>query len=438
MYAPGMFYLTAGVFKFLGREVVFQGAVAILIRAGIVATLFLLVRRLGLTRSLAAVLALVFGAGMWQTGPEIISYHPALLLLLLFLTQVIRYFHEGTARTLFWAGVWAGLAACFKHDVAAYFVLSAMLGLLLSWTLTTRPRPSHWVSPVKAAASVALGALVCFLPAAAWITAKAGADAWQDLFIFPSTIFAMVRREPYAPFFPRLDLILDWLADPFWFSKGIRALYNLAHWIQANLPQYVFLVAVGVVLGRRRAIAGPRLASILTLTAAIPFFWMAAHVQQNTHLFTMAVLSGLLGAMAWTDLSGNRNRRAKILLAAFAAVYGFGVAVGPLFAGYYVALNWAEHRTLDLPGIRWIRLSDREYGIYEPIARFLREQTEEGEYIYVGVARHDVFEGNDARFYYLSNRLSCCRYSELHPGVADRHDQQASRCDFGFGRHALG
>jgi hypothetical protein len=138
----------------------------------------------------------------------------------------------------------------------------------------------------------------------------------------------------------------------------------------------------------------------------------------------MAVLSGLLGAMAWTDLSGNRNRRAKILLAAFAAVYGFGVAVGPLFAGYYVALNWAEHRTLDLPGIRWIRLADREYETYEPIARFLREQTEEGEYIYVGVARHDVFEGNDARFYYLSNRLSCCRYSELHPGVADRHDQQ--------------
>ncbi len=381
MYAPGMFYLTAGVFKFLGREVVFQGAVAILIRAGIAATLFLLVRRLGLTRSLAAALTLVLAAGMWQTDPEIISYHPALLLLLLFLTLVIRYFQEGTARTLFWAGVWAGLAACFKHDVAAYFVLSAMLGLFLSWTLTTPPRPSHWISPVKAVAYVALGALVCFLPVATWIAAKAGTDAWRDLFVFPSTVFAKVRREQYAPLFPRLDLMLDWLADPLWLNKGRRALYDLAHWIQSNFPQYVFLVAVGVVLGRRRAISGPRLASILTLTAGIPFFWMAAHVQQNTHLFTMAVLSGLLGAIAWTGFSGNPNRRAKNLLAAFAAVYGFGLVVGPLLAGSYVAQNWAGHRTLDLPGIRWIRLSDREYGIYEPIARFLREHTEEGEYI---------------------------------------------------------
>jgi len=93
-------------------------------------------------------------------------------------------------------------------------------------------------------------------------------------------------------------------------------------------------------------------------------------------------------------------------------------------AGSYVAQNWAGHRTLDLPGVRWIRLSDHEYGIYEPIARFLREHTEQGEYIYVGLERHDVIVINDPRFYYLSNRLSCCRYTELHPGVADRRDQQ--------------
>jgi hypothetical protein len=424
MYAPGMFYLTAGVFKFIGREVVFQGAVAILIRAGIAATLFLLVRRLGLTRRLAAALALVLAAGMWQTNPEIISYHPALLFLLLFLNQVIRYFHEGTARTLFWAGIWAGLAACFKHDVAAYFVLSAMLGYVLSWTLAARPRPSHWISPVKAAAFVALGALVCFLPVAVWIAAKAGKDAFQDLFVFPSTVFAKVRREQYAPLFPRLDLLLDWLADPLWFGKGRRALYNLAHWIRANFPQYVFLVAVGVVLGKRRTIPGPRLASILTLSAGILFFWMAAHVQQNTHLFTMAVLSSLLGAIAWTGLAGTAQRRTKILLSAFAAVYGFALVVNPLMAVSYVATGWAEHKTFDLPGVRWIRVSDREYAFYEPIARFLRENTEEGEYIYVGLERHDAIVINDPRFYYLSDRLSCCRYGELHPGVADRRDQQ--------------
>jgi hypothetical protein len=423
MYAPGMFYLTAGVFKLFGFEVVFQGAVLLLIKTAIPAVYYLLVRRLGLPRLPAISLSLIIAAAMWGVQLEIKSYYPALLLLLISLTLVVRYLQEGSGRRLVWAGVWAGLAACFKHDVAAYVTLAIAIGLVLSWMLAKGRRPDQWLAPVKAITYLALGTCVFFIPVAALVAFNAGPDAWQDLIVFPGTDFRKVRGERYPPVLPRFDGLLEWL-ELGGLRRGRAAFNHLSQWALCYLPQYVFLVACAVLVTKWRQLNSAALASVLTILAAMPFFWMAAHVQRNTHLMSMAILSGLLGAIAWGRLKKPMPSWTKVSMVALASVYGMALLISPLMQAYLIRIQWPERQTLDLPGVRWLRLPQRDYEVYEPIGSFLRERTRSDEFIFSGVEKHDAIVINNPKFHYLADRLSCCRYGELHPGITDRLEQQ--------------
>jgi hypothetical protein len=50
--------------------------------------------------------------------------------------------------------------------------------------------------------------------------------------------------------------------------------------------------------------------------------------------------------------------------------------------------------------------------------QYVRAHTQPGEPIFVGNQRHDIVFVNDVGFYFLADRPSATRYSELHPGVA--------------------
>jgi hypothetical protein len=54
----------------------------------------------------------------------------------------------------------------------------------------------------------------------------------------------------------------------------------------------------------------------------------------------------------------------------------------------------------------------------EQAVKFINTFSEESEKIFVGNQRHDLIFVNDIGFYFLSNRPSVTKYSELYPGVA--------------------
>ena len=69
-------------------------------------------------------------------------------------------------------------------------------------------------------------------------------------------------------------------------------------------------------------------------------------------------------------------------------------------------------------------MSAQEHAGYQPIAELFREHTREDERIYAGLLRHDSIVSSRPIFYALAGRASCCRYSELHAGIADRSAAQ--------------
>ena len=429
MYAPGQFYLTALVFELFGREIVFQGVVAALIRGTIAAILFMLARRLGLSRLLAAALTLLLSAGMltnpyveWA-GLEISSYDTAILLLLISVGLVVRYVTDGGRRSLVWAGVMAGLAACFKHDVAAYMVAAIVTGLFASWFVCGGRRPAAWMPPIRATANLLLGSFLILIPAAAWLALVAGGDAWQDLIVFPATTFRQTMHEPYPPFLPEADTWRQ-LLEPKGSGWAYRhELATIGRWALSQLPQYAFVLALGIAIARRRDVPPGMLAITFMSASGIALFWVAAHTQRNTHLFSMAMMSGLWAAASWTWIRQNSGRWTVAFVAILTSGYALALLVGALITIYRPVILWSDSRSLDLPGVRWIRVPSWQYASYYPTAAYLREHTEEGETIYVGPGRHDRLMSG-LQFYIVADRLSCCRYSEHHVGVTDRPSVQ--------------
>ena len=77
--------------------------------------------------------------------------------------------------------------------------------------------------------------------ALAW---QIGADAWEALIVFPSTIFAAVRAEPYPLLVQSPWPIVTWMQDFSDLDKGRHAGIMLRRWTLGNLPQITFVAAV--------------------------------------------------------------------------------------------------------------------------------------------------------------------------------------------------
>ncbi|MGQ0720458.1 MAG: hypothetical protein ACT4PE_02665 [Candidatus Eiseniibacteriota bacterium] len=404
MYAPGSFWLVALLFRAFGDAVLVQAVAVVVLRALSAAVFFRLLRRVETPPRFAAALTAVFVGMLWDTAPELDSYPPALLLLLL---------ATGRALDRRWvaAGVLCGIAAWFKHDVAAYMAAAFAIATIVSPAGGGR---------VRAVTRLALGAAVPVVPVAAVIALSAGAYAADCLFVFPATVFAQVFGERYPPFLPDfLPAAGQWLAAPADLRVGKQALGEASTWIMAHLPDLAVLGGAGFALLRRRR--DPERARVTLLFAApIPFFWMAAHVQRNTHVFSMAAFSLLIAALLWRDAS----RAGRAALAAVVGIYAAGLWTSPAMSLALAASQFRKSRTLDFPAARGIRVSRADAEVYGPIVERIRAEVPREEPIYAGVARHDAVVIGDLRFYYLTGRRGCSRYYELHPGIADAPDPQ--------------
>lgn len=121
-YAPGSFYLVAGLFKAFGRSILVERAVFALLEALKCALGFLIVRRI--TRSdfaYVAPLLLAIAPGPWHK-----VFFPAFGFLALYFVFV------AAARPAIWhlvSGAVIGVCAVFRQDVAGFAAVAAVLGI---------------------------------------------------------------------------------------------------------------------------------------------------------------------------------------------------------------------------------------------------------------------------------------------------------------------
>ncbi|MFN0006579.1 MAG: hypothetical protein ACKVXR_01625 [Planctomycetota bacterium] len=393
MYAPGSLYLTAGLFALFGPELFVQGLASCALTAAASSVLYLLLRDAAVEGRIAWACALVLALARWHTGIELSSYEPAFLLAAL-------AWRDALSGRLARAGVFLGAAALFKHDFAAYAAVGAALAVVV-----------RRGNPLPMLAS----SVVLVVPAILWLAWRAGPEAWRDLVVFPATDFRLVRGEPYPHFVPPTGPLVAWVSPPTGIVQTRDAVLAVSRYLGCFMPQVFVLVGLAVALRLRR---NTPQALVLALVL-LPLFWMAAHVQQNTHISTMAALSAIVFATAWSARALSRWA-----LGVAGAIHAVGLLLAPALAISYMAREIPATRVLDVPGAALVLVPNETHAEMNPIAAFVRGRVPADEPIYVGLARHDATVISSPIVYYLCDRRPAVRYHELHPAITDREDVQ--------------
>jgi hypothetical protein len=404
LYAPGHFFLLAGLFALLGAEVAVAMYAAVAFIAASTAVVFVILRRLGLRRASAIAVASLFAALFWRGGPLLSNYQPAVFLLLLGWDRLLVFFQRSSSGPLIAAAALFGCAAWFKHDIGAYSVIAGALALLLH-----RPPTQHRHPTALARAGLFAGiAGLTVLPVALWVAARAGGDAYDCLLRFAATDFPASRPERYPGFLPPGDL-----------GGSITARGRAyTEWLVHNLPAWVFATLLAFLLVHRRHLASDQRSTLVFFLALLPLHWIAAHVQINTHIYTMGALCLFLLALLYQNLRPSRGR--LLLWVPALALLHF-----PVSAAGKIARLGPYSESLQYQGTRGLRVSAKQAATFAPLIRFVRKNTAEDERIYVGVHRHDAVVVSHFMLYPILGRLGCSRYDELHPAIADRQSAQA-------------
>jgi hypothetical protein len=411
MYAPGHFYLLALLFLIFGKELIVASVAAVVIVACSAAVFFLIARQMGITRLIAWTVALLFVLMFWGPAPAVTTYQPALLFILISWLRWLRRGDSSGTRAALAAGGCVGLAAWFKHDVAAYAAIAIVVSDIV--VHFARDRQGAWFEATRSALLIGAGAAAIVLPAVVWCWLVAGADAWQDMIRFPATEFGPSRPESYPGIMPAVGGIATMLG----------VVWTTAGWFRFNVPLLLWLAWLPT-LARRglrtTLVACPGVALLIT---SFPFFWLAAHVQINTHIWTMSAMALLLAGVSW-DAAKSQAWTLRISGAAFAAVYAASLLLSPTVAAARIARDWPGSRLSPVPSLWGLTVPAPALAYYEPLAEFVRQSVPIHERIYVGLLRHDVIIGSNPMVYAVVGRLGCSRYDELHPAVADRSGAQ--------------
>jgi len=305
------------------------------------------------------------------------------------------------------------VAAWFKHDVAAYAALALALADVGSRMMSGK-RPA--MALIAGSVRILVGAAALGLPVVAACWAVAGSNAWVDLIRFPATDFPLSRAESYPGLLP-----------PFSSMTDLRTLVEgFSTWLRFTIPAAMW--AAGLVALALHGVGwpAPERRGVLLLGAAYPFFWLAAHVQINTHIWTMSAIGLLLGGLGWTAASRLRSGRFRRAAAAALFVYAGSLLVPPGTAAARIVRDWPTSRTSAVPSLRGLRIPAEELRYYEPLAAFVDRNVAAGECIYVGLRRHDVLITSNPMVYAVVGRRGCTPFDELHPAVADRPEAQAA------------
>ncbi len=449
LYAPGYFYALAALFAVVEPTILAARWFDIVLRFGLVIEVYLLARVM--TSRWVALVPAAF-VTYWLATIRFYSYpaFPAAGAILLAALALARYLEGRRMRWLFVAGLALGITAILRLDFGGY----AAIGFAAAVALAAWRRPGGDTSPpspplprgeggatsppaplprgegggnapppsqgggwgvggrlmARAVALLAGGALLAALPLYAYLVGAAGfATVFEDLVHFPATVFREVRHLPVPPLLPEFGRITgaqwnDWLRLYLPLTVYAAALAVAARWLIVRpVPSADRRFSVGLLC---LALTGAGLGLVIKATSR----YHELHALPTTICAAVVVTALLYQAppRLWRSLPF------KLAFAGLASL----LLTGPYVVHF--AMLAARNPTSpagcysELPRAGCVPVGRDQ----AQVAEYIRVQTQPGEYVFFGNARHDLIFVNDLLVYFLADRPSPTKYTELHPGLA--------------------
>jgi hypothetical protein len=397
MYAPGSIYVMAAAYALFGVQMVVGNVLGILVSAASVAALYRLARLVARPVPAAVVAAIFTFAFLATNYPNsLASYPPAILFIFVGLERIASHARSGARRDLIVAGLSLGLGALFKHDIVAYACVATAAGLVV--VPVKGRREAVW--SVLVLAGIVVG--VMLVPLALLLAAGAGRAMVDQLITFPTTYFPVVRPEGFRVL-PRLttNLQVQW------------------RWLDLNGPSLALLAGLpGVVTGWRKAPPEARRVVVMAIFAFL-FYWMAAHVQSNTHRVSMAAfgpLVGLAGLLRYGAGYPAPSRARTWALRLVPALWCLAMLMPHVNRIYRQGFALEP---IGLPRLRGLLASPDEASDLRALASVIAEAGSPDAPLLLVGRRNDVLIYAGSEPYWLSDRRMVTPYHELHPGVTD-------------------
>jgi len=213
------------------------------------------------------------------------------------------------------------------------------------------------------------------------------------------------------------DLIL-WPAYVFPKYQSLPYPY-LSRW---NLPFYMFpLVLVtgaitSLIFIKRNKDNKPAYGILIISIIGIVFFNQVRVRSDMIHLLPVALTGILLSPVLFHTLSRmlSLNKRLYGLLFGFFIIF-FGITLSKPINNIILSLPGSYTIETTNPDLERAKYAFISQDIKKVVA-YIKRNTSQHDYIYIGVKNHDQFVFNDAIIYFLSERSCATKYHELNPG----------------------
>lgn len=414
MYPPGQVYFLAAIFKIFAGSLIAGRIYAVLLSLIITMLVFFITRRL--TGSLA-ISVLAYLVMLTSLAPRLgaipTPIWPGILLALLAIYMFIRYLDASKLLYITASGLIIGAGIAFRHDIGIF----ALAAILVPLTLKALKERSF------KAVSIFLAAIV--LITAPWVSYFIRLSAGNGM--FGSLIaFTSIHEKTARIFFPKPCFDLNMIFHQSLYFINVNQFY-------IPVVAYTFIAGLLFVKLLKRELFRPVNMSLLTIALfGILTFKEVAVRADPAHLLMMISPAVIISAYIGKDaLTRKFSVRPGILIK-----YILTIVLSFLFC-LLIIKNIDKYMKNSYTKVfkkNIIRTSFEKGTIYVPkeeredvlnAIKFIRENTDVGERIYLGNSVHwkDDF-GGTLLFYYLADRLPSTKFYELLPGLVTSKEFQ--------------
>ena len=420
MYPPGNFYLNALLFSIFGEQAILNRLLDVFTKLAIVLVSYAIIRTwLSVKRSLF--FSVVLFAFLLVIGTPGFPVFQATLLALAMVKILMGMAETDTGSDasrryfilIFLAGALNGLMVAFRHDLAAYALLSVLLWLVYPLFRSAGHLPRPWL-PIEAVGWFSLGVATTFVPLAIDLFVNAGyADLYFSLIESPARIYSDYRALP----FPRLILSRLLAASGeglVYFPFAILALSVIVYISSVFRVDPADRSAVALGHGLHAAPLGLLLFSLASL------FSIKGLVRPSALHFAPAIILGLiLAAYLTRRQSWKRFVPMAVLLLVFFAPSTLS-AVKKTVRNLPQFMAACQH-----PANPRLVCVNADQDTLDA-ARFIATQFPEAARLFVGTGAHDRIHVGNVAAYFIVPRRPATKWHESHPGIQTRADIQGA------------
>ncbi|MFN3305660.1 MAG: glycosyltransferase family 39 protein [Candidatus Kapaibacteriota bacterium] len=422
LYAPGQFYLVAGLFYSFGTELLTERIFSTIILFLLSLVLYWNAGKF-VTRKYAVLSVLLFVLWLGEYRFFANPMPSALLLCFVGTTSLLNYFSlKHSNLYLMLAGIATGIATLFRHEIGLVTFLVEQTVIILNVYFTKNPKETfifkRFFEAVREGVSFFVGFVLVLIPFLIYLLVNVPLDIlWYDLFVFPSMVFPKVRSLPFPLPFPNVISVLSGDLSLLQFVKSILLRIHFYF----PLIVYIFSVLSIIRLFREKKInlqANLFWGFLLFGSLGLIYFSQVLVRADLAHLLPTYLPASVLFGFLLSEIQ--RVRKFSLWAYLLVCLIVASVVVKPVFTKLQILsdeLTCTAMFRFQIPRAKCIKWEDRG-AIYEQALRYVQNSVPPGSKIFVGNLVHERIYINDVMFYFLANRHSATKYYELHPGLA--------------------